>query len=213
VLVTELDHDGRVGGEDFEKAARELSPESDPVPVTVRTTVDGNLQEAPAVVQEILVQKPEALVFWTGPQAASELVAQIDLPSVPIYLCRKATQGRTEEGWQKSCRSCAEENNGIFTAGVDVGARVREATEGLTSVRANFEQRYQERTGSVPSMASAQAYDAVRLIAAALRQVGPNRARLRDALAGTRNFPGASGPITFDQAGNDRSGVALVPLY
>jgi branched-chain amino acid transport system substrate-binding protein len=240
VLVAELNHDGRVGGEDFEKVAKELSPESLPATVSVRVALDGTLPDVPSVVQEILAQRPEALVFWTGPQAASELVAQIHLPSVPIYLCREAAQGRTvapvvrrftdrpdaigdrrEENRRsdsggteqdvspKPCRSCPEEGGGIWTVSEEVGPSG--ARPG--SVRTNFEQRYRERTGSPPSVASAQAYDAVRLIAAALRQAGPNRARLRDALAGTRNFPGASGLITFDHAGNDLSTVTLVPLH
>jgi branched-chain amino acid transport system substrate-binding protein len=202
-LVAELDHDGRVGSQGFEKVARELSPESLPGTVPVRVGVDGTLLDAHFVVETILAQKPEALVFWTGPQAASELVGQVRLPSVPIYLCRKAAQGRIEDLSQEPCRSCPEESGGIWTAIADSAD---------SAVRANFEQRYRERTGSAPSVSSAQAYDAVRLIADALRKVGPNRARLRDALAETRNFPGASGLITFDHAGNDLSAVTLVTL-
>ena len=53
---------------------------------------------------------------------------------------------------------------------------------------------------------AAEAYDAVRILAASLRQSGPNRARLRDALAAVSAFPGASGGISFDHAGN---GAAL----
>ena len=229
VLVTELNHDGRVGSEDFEKAARELSSESVPATVPVRVAVDGTLLDAPAVVQEIVAQNPEALVFWTGPRTASELLAQIHLPSVPIYLCWKAAQGRTEDTPRGTCRSCPEENNGIVAVTPDVGTSdgqltdrpgvSAERTVGIwtvstaspqSAVRANFERRYRERTGSAPSVVAAQAYDAVRLIAAALRHAGPNRARLRDALTNTRNFAGASGPITFDHAGNDLSGVRLV---
>jgi len=229
VLVAELNHDGRVGGEDFEKAARELSPESAPATVPVRVAVDGTVQDAPAVAQEIAAQNPEALVFWTGPHTASELLGKIHLPSVPIYLCWKAAQGRTEDTPRPTCRSCPVENNGILTVGADVETSDGQLTDGLGSsiektvgiwtvstdspqsaVRTNFERRYRERTGSAPSEAAAQAYDAVRLIAAALRHAGPNRARLRDALTDTRNFAGASGPITFDHAGNDLSSVKLV---
>jgi ABC-type branched-subunit amino acid transport system substrate-binding protein len=57
-----------------------------------------------------------------------------------------------------------------------------------------------------------QAYDAVRVIAAALRQSGPNRARLRDRLAQMKNFPGESGVISFDRAGNDLAAVTLARL-
>jgi len=57
-----------------------------------------------------------------------------------------------------------------------------------------------------------QAYDAVRIIAAALRQSGSNRARLRDLLAKMKNFSGESGVISFDPAGNDLAAVTLARL-
>lgn len=201
VLVTGLDHDARVGGEEFEKVAKELSPKTLPVSVTL----DAPLPNVPAVVQQIVGLRPEALVFWTDPETASKLVAPIraSLPSLPIYLCRKAAQGRVEGATRQACHSCPEEAGGIWSVIAD---------SPQSAVRASFEQRYRERIGSVPSLASAQAYDAVRIIAAALRRVGSNRVRLRDALAETRIFPGASGLISFDHAGNDLSGVRLVSL-
>ena len=58
-----------------------------------------------------------------------------------------------------------------------------------------------------------QAYDAIHLMAAALRQSGPNRARLRDRLAETKNFAGVSGVVSFDHAGNDLAAVTLARLW
>jgi len=84
--------------------------------------------------------------------------------------------------------------------------------EGIDA-KLDFTRRYHERTGKPPSIAAMQAYDAVRIIAAALRQSGPNRARLRDRLAQMKNFPGESGVISFDRAGNDLAAVALVRLF
>jgi ABC-type branched-subunit amino acid transport system substrate-binding protein len=56
------------------------------------------------------------------------------------------------------------------------------------------------------------AYDAVRVIAAALRRSGPNRARVRDVLAAGIGFQGATGAIRFDSAGNERGDVVVVRL-
>jgi branched-chain amino acid transport system substrate-binding protein len=81
------------------------------------------------------------------------------------------------------------------------------------NARRAFAERFQARTGFKPSPAAAEVYDAVRLIAQSLRQSGPNRARLRDALAARAVYPGVSGIINFDGAGNNRAAIALVPLH
>jgi hypothetical protein len=57
-----------------------------------------------------------------------------------------------------------------------------------------------------------QVYGAVRLVAAAIRAAGPNRARVRDALArSTVDLAGESGPL-FDGAGNLLAKPQLVPV-
>ena len=79
-------------------------------------------------------------------------------------------------------------------------------------LRETFDKRYRERAGTSPTPGAAQAYDAVRLLAAALRRSGPNRARLRDALAEFSSYTGASGVISFDHAGNDLTDTTLERL-
>jgi branched-chain amino acid transport system substrate-binding protein len=121
-------------------------------------------------------------------------------PTVPIYLCRKAGSGLPAEVLRGDYRGSAEEGNICVAA-----SRPAEGAD-----RDTFEKRYRARAGRSPSLAAAQAYDAVRVIAAALRRSGPNRARLRDALAEFRGFAGVSGVISFDHAGNDVTEITLV---
>jgi len=54
--------------------------------------------------------------------------------------------------------------------------------------------------GAVPGQFPAQAYDAVRIMLAAVEKAHPNptREKVRDALAETRDFPGVTGKTTFD---------------
>jgi branched-chain amino acid transport system substrate-binding protein len=63
-----------------------------------------------------------------------------------------------------------------------------------------FVTAYTEKFGQVPSQFAAQAYDAVGIMLAAIRKVGPGvtRAQLRDALAETKDYPGVTGLTTFD---------------
>lgn len=58
---------------------------------------------------------------------------------------------------------------------------------------------YRTRHEGVPSKFVAHAFDAVNLIADAVRRAGSSdRAKVRDALAATRNFPAVTGDVSFD---------------
>jgi branched-chain amino acid transport system substrate-binding protein len=188
-LITENGHDGRVGGEEFQKAARELN-----APSVIQVAIDPAEWNPDTVVSQILAEKPEAVIFWTGHEMAARLLPRFRkaLPTPPAYLCHEAAQGRLDTD---------QENVWIVTPHL-AGSPQRES----------FEKRYRTRTGALPTPAAAQAYDAVRLLAAALRRCGPNRARLRDALAAVSSYAGVSGVIAFDHAGNDLSDVNLVRL-
>lgn len=222
VLVTESDHDGRVGGEVFEKAAKELT-----APQPYRVVIDPALQNTDSIDQEIEAQKPEALVFWTEPQTAIKLLARVRgaAPSAQIFLCQKAAQALNEEPARGDCRSCSAHLAATFRSGVHasqssespsppVKGGVWTVTPGNreNTERERFRQRYLERFGQLPSLAAAQAYDAVRIVAGTLRRSGPNRARLRDSLAGLANFSGVSGALGFDPAGNNLAKVTLVRI-
>jgi branched-chain amino acid transport system substrate-binding protein len=76
----------------------------------------------------------------------------------------------------------------------------------------SFAQRYELAMGAPPSPVAAEAYDAVCLVVDALRAAGANRARVRDRLATVENFSGASGIISFDNQGNNRSTLRLVRI-
>jgi len=187
ILITESGHDGRVGGEEFQKAARALN-----APPVIQMSIDPADWSLDSVAKHVAAQKPDALVFWTGDETAGRLVPALRkaFPSAPVYLCQEAAQGTFD----------ADQEN-IWLVAPRLAA---------SPLRKSFDQRYRARAGTSPAPAAARAYDAVRLVAAALRRSGSNRARLRDTLAAVSNYPGASGVISFDHAGNDLSDFTLV---
>ncbi len=203
VLVTEENHDGRLGGEEFEKAAQQFRAASPPLRITLSTS----LSSFQTLAAQISASHPEALVLWTGPESAAALIPFLreTMPAIPIYLCSKAGQSFGEAGTRERCRTCpaSAAAGDLWTAS---SARTASAE------REAFERRYRERAGIAPSATAAEAYDAVRLLATALRESGPNRARLRDALVKQPRLSGVSGPIAFDGAGNNQVEVKLVPL-
>jgi branched-chain amino acid transport system substrate-binding protein len=74
----------------------------------------------------------------------------------------------------------------------------------------NFVTKYRQRFGRVPDHFAAQAYDAVRLLAQATRAAGPDRRKVRDALAAIRRFPGVTGELSFDRWGEVARDVTIV---
>jgi len=63
-----------------------------------------------------------------------------------------------------------------------------------------FVAQYEKRYGKKPDQFAAQAYDGLFLMAEGLRKAGKaDRAALRDALAGIRNFHGVLGMFSFDE--------------
>ncbi len=197
VLVTEDNHDGRIGGEEFERAAREMNA---PAPTRISIAPEKLLLDG--LVREL--QGVQAVVIWADAGTANQLVEPVraTLPSVQLYLCRKAVRRESGNPHAPPCATCGGDKAGTWTASTPQNQAAYWA----------FEQRYYQRYAVEPGVGAAQAYDAVRLLAASLRQSGPNRTRLRDALAGVSGYAGASGIISFDHAGNDLTAVALTRL-
>ena len=189
ILITNGNHDGRIGGEEFQKAAHALG-----APPFDRFEIEPAGSNLDSTVSQIIAAKPEALVFWTGAETTARLLQPLleALPTTQFYLSQEAAQ----------THSVAGQNNTWI-----LGSSLVEKP-----LRDSFEKRYRARTGEFPIPAAAQAYDAIRILAVSLRSSGPNRARLRDALAALSNYQGASGPVTFDHAGNDLGDFTLVRL-
>jgi branched-chain amino acid transport system substrate-binding protein len=78
---------------------------------------------------------------------------------------------------------------------------------------AKFVAAYRTRFGSVPDSIGALAYDAARLLADAIRRAGSTAgARVREALAATKGFPGVTGDLTFDLERNPVKPIAILVI-
>lgn len=82
-----------------------------------------------------------------------------------------------------------------------------------------FVREFRTRYGRPPDAFAAQTYDAIRLVAVAVKRLGAgvfkaqdqvDRQKLRETLAGTRDYPGVTGTITFDRLGNPARDVQLL---
>lgn len=77
-----------------------------------------------------------------------------------------------------------------------------------------FVHDYKHRYGNlVPDAHAALAYDAMRFLADAIQRAGTTESgKLRDALAGTKNFPGVTGIISMDSQRNAVKPAAILKL-
>ena len=75
-----------------------------------------------------------------------------------------------------------------------------------------FSRRFHEAWGHDADFAAAQTYDALYLLAAAIRSSGPNRALLGDALRALSPWQGAAGTINWDKTGQNTRPVLMATL-
>jgi branched-chain amino acid transport system substrate-binding protein len=95
---------------------------------------------------------------------------------------------------------------------VEIGGQAVEGTwfvSGVRSASPRFVAKFRQRYGTDPDAANAQSYDAVSIILDAIQRAGNDRVRIRDAIAATHNFPGASGSITIGPDGNARKPLGV----
>ena len=78
-----------------------------------------------------------------------------------------------------------------------------------------YKAKYKNPDGSpkVPDAMAILGYDAMKLMADAINRAGSTDGpKIRDALAGTKNFPGAAGPITIDKDRNAQKTIVILKI-
>src|SRR5262245_26319121 len=76
-----------------------------------------------------------------------------------------------------------------------------------------FVKRYHETYGAVPDAMAALGYDTAHILSDALRRAGsPEGPKLRDAIAGTREFDGVTGRISIDGERNARKDAVVLKI-
>lgn len=95
---------------------------------------------------------------------------------------------------------------------IEIGQKAVEGcwfVSGVRSALPRFVETFRKKYGRDPDAANAQAYDAVSIVANAIAADGGSRQRVRDRIAATRDYHGASGTITIDANGNARKPLGV----
>jgi ABC-type branched-subunit amino acid transport system substrate-binding protein len=191
IVLSEGDRESRTGWERLRDAARwerhhfTLHIEYDPYNPT-------------AILPRLERVTADAFIIWGKAQGALSLIRDI----------RKL--GITAPVLGPILLATPEFANGAHELGDIVVVAPYHLNEDSSERRAFYE-RYMDKTGMPPSPVALYAYDATRLIQAAIENAGLNRARIRDELART-SFDGLVGNIHFDTLGGNPAEPELMTL-
>jgi branched-chain amino acid transport system substrate-binding protein len=203
ILVSGVDHDSRLFTQELSKClgARHLVP---------RYQFELSPEKAVAgqIIARVIEAKPQAVVLVAGTHQSALLVAGLREAGFPGLVFGSAAMGRRR--FLEEAGDAAERV--FFPLLYSVGCVERTGNE-KGAFHAPYEGRFAEafeaRTGKPPDYAAAHAYDAFRLLIAAVRTAGLNRARIRDALSALSPWSGVTGTVQWDPLGANSRPVAL----
>jgi branched-chain amino acid transport system substrate-binding protein len=142
----------------------------------------------PSLAGGVLREHPRVLVVLAPSTFAGHLVAAVRRAGWTGTVVGGATVGRAA-----FARAAGAAADGVV-AWVPAGSGTGE--EALAS-------SYERRWGEPPDEEACRGYDAVRLVAAAVRQAGLNRALIRDAIRDLSPWSGACGRVRWDARGRN----------
>jgi branched-chain amino acid transport system substrate-binding protein len=154
--------------------------------VTTVQTYDVNSLDLSGQVAKVAATHPSYVYFQisTPPEAAEILNAAKQLGFHPQWL------SNTFFGATDSAPAAAPEDNGLIYSYV----AFQPSTNALASAYASA---FQAKYHKAPDIYSATSYVGVELMAAALKQVGPNPAKIASFLDNTSGFPSILGKLSF----------------
>ena len=202
LVISDGNHDGRGGAAAMRREAISIG-----AAVPEEFVLDPQKPDFSSVMTSVRADSPQAIVLWTNAETTQTLLTMLQAVGVSadVYLSQQAAEA--ESGLTLTSSDVKGERAASSLFAWTIGG-LGEDSAG----RKSFAMRYIQQTGKPPSAAAAEAYDAICLAVRALREAGPNRARVRNVLAGTRDYSGASGTISFDHEGNNTTQVHLVEM-
>ena len=191
VVVSEGTRDARVAVDRLREAARRH-------PYTVALHVEYPPHDPTTAIPQIVQTPADALVVWGRPAGALALIAGLRREGLSTPILGPALLALPE----------------VAAHGDELGELLVAAPVDLSSPGPSlqhFRQRFRAETGVEPSYIGIFAYDATRLVIAAIERAGLNRARIRDELPQV-SFTGLTGDFSFNSLGGRREQPVLMAL-
>ncbi len=187
---------GRMGSAEIKRVAKRMGH-----PITLAIRYGKSTKTFAEHIRKIREFGADAVIIWGLYNKGAQIVRELDEAGldIPIFGADGLVAPRFIELAGKSAEGV------VVTYPYDY-YRDDPVTE-------RFNRSFAKRYGHEPDSFAAHGYDAMHLIFNAVKQAGLNRTRIRDALAKTRDFHGATGIISLDHRGNDIRGVDFAVVH
>jgi branched-chain amino acid transport system substrate-binding protein len=207
VLVSAVDHDSALFATEFRKALAARH-----VVLSYHFKCHATANDAAEVVDRMMASPPQAVAIVAGADPSARLVVVLRKQGFTGAIFGGPAMGRRK--FQQEAGDAAE--GVLFPLLYDPAGDHRLNAFDNPSDNApdegpseRFAEAFRKRHGHLPDYAAAHTYDAFRLLVAALRTAGLNRARIRDALKSLSPYSGVTGTIRWDPLGSNTRPVSL----
>lgn len=189
VLASATDHDSRVMAEEFLSFVqrKRSGPQR-------HLEFHRGSQRIPALAQQLAASEARAVVVLADASDSAALVRELRAADAELLVFGGPSLAR--RAFVEEARAAAE--------GVLLPLTLEES-----DLAAAFAEAFEARWNAAPDYAAFHAYDSTRLLVAAVRRAGLDRARIRAALAELSPWSGVSGTIRWDELGRNARGATL----
>lgn len=189
VLVSAVDHDSRLFAMELKKAlaVHRMVPR-------YQFECNQPARDVAGLAMRIVQSKPGAAVIVAGAGDSARLVAAVRQKGFTGEVFGGPSMGR---------------HRFLREGGAAVEGVIFPLLYHPGEAAGEFEKTFKGRFGISPDYAAAHTYDAVRLLVAAVRKAGLNRARIRDAVRKLSPWTGVTGTAQWDPLGSNARNVRL----
>jgi branched-chain amino acid transport system substrate-binding protein len=196
---------GQLGWIEFEKAAQKAG-------LTIAASEKFGQKDVDMTPQltRVKAADPQAVIIWSIPPSAS--IATKNYADLGIKVPLLQSHGIGNRRYIELAGPGA--NGVVFPAGKLLVAEQLADGDPQKGVLLGYARDFEARYGPRNTFGG-HAWDAVKLVVAALEKAGPDRAGIREAIERTRNFVGITGVFDFgpqDHNGLDRRAVTMVHI-
>jgi branched-chain amino acid transport system substrate-binding protein len=190
---------GRFGVAQFRKSSIRLGKPA-PIEVNYELNYDKVNPEFLEQIDRLKKAEPDAVILWADPEPAGLLVKKMREVgmNIPVVACERII----DESFLKSAGQAAE--GIIATSPFD--------PDSTNPKLVKFRNDYKARFGGIPNAYAAHSYDGTQMVIDAIRKVGLNRYKIRDALSELRHWDGVTGEIIMDDVYTNRRPVCVATV-